>query len=226
MTTAHDPALDPIKTPRTRRAPVVWRDRHALKIGAGLLGVILVAGVTELAWPGDDLLVVPGLGSTAWDAAAAGDNDRNFYLWGAMGGAAMIGLGLALAQPRRRVAVITGDGEMLMGLGSLATVGTQRPRNLAVIVFDNGIYGETGMQPSHTQSGVDLIGVAGACGIGTCLDVRDQAALADLAHRLKNLNETLFARVLIAAEEPPRVLPLRDGVALKERFRSALGIRA
>ena len=115
---------------------------------------------------------------------------------------------------------------MLMGLGSLATIGTQRPRNLAVIVFDNGVYGETGMQPSHTQSGVDLIGIAGACGIGTCLDVRDENALADLAHRLKNLHETLFARVLIAAEEPPRVLPLRDGVALKERFRAAIGIRA
>jgi thiamine pyrophosphate-dependent acetolactate synthase large subunit-like protein len=184
------------------------------------------AMATLLENRGNDLLVVPGLGSTAWDAAAAGDNDRNFYLWGAMGGAAMIGLGLALAQPRRRVAVITGDGEMLMGLGSLATIGTQRPRNLAVIVFDNGVYGETGMQPSHTQSGVDLIAIAGACGIGTCLDVHDENALADLAHRLKNLHETLFARVLIAAEEPPRVLPLRDGVALKERFRAALGIRA
>jgi thiamine pyrophosphate-dependent acetolactate synthase large subunit-like protein len=175
---------------------------------------------------GDDLLVVPGLGSTAWDAAAAGDDDQNFYLWGAMGGAAMIGLGLALAQPKRRVAVITGDGEMLMGLGSLATIGSQRPCNLAVIVFDNGVYGETGMQPSHTQSGVDLIGVAKACGIRTSLDVRDEEGLADLAHRLKNLHETLFARVLIAADEPPRVLPLRDGIALKERFRAAIGIRA
>ena len=85
-------------------------------------------------------LLSPGLGSTAWDAAAAGDNDRNFYLWGAMGGAAMIGFGLALAQPKKRVAVITGDGEMLMGLGALATIGIQKPRNLAVIVFDNGVY--------------------------------------------------------------------------------------
>ncbi len=92
-----------------------------------------------LAGRGDDLLVVPGLGSTTWDAAAAGDNDLNFYLWGAMGGAAMIGLGLALAQPKRKVAVITGDGEMLMGLGSLATVGIQQPRNLAIVVFDNGV---------------------------------------------------------------------------------------
>jgi thiamine pyrophosphate-dependent acetolactate synthase large subunit-like protein len=184
------------------------------------------AMATLLADRDDNLLVIPGLGSTAWDAAAAGDNDHNFYLWGAMGGAAMIGLGLALSQPRRRVAVITGDGEMLMGLGSLATIGIQQPRNLAVIVFDNGVYGETGMQPSHTQGGVDLIAVAGACGVATCLDVRDGDALADLAQRLKSLDGTLFARVLIGPEEPPRVLPLRDGVALKERFRAALGIRA
>jgi thiamine pyrophosphate-dependent acetolactate synthase large subunit-like protein len=175
---------------------------------------------------GDDLLVVPGLGSTTWDLAALGDDDRNFYLWGAMGGAAMIGLGLALAQPGRRVAVITGDGEMLMGLGSLATIGIKRPNNLAVIVFDNGVYGETGMQPSHTQGGVDLLRVAGACGIGPCLDVRDDAALRDLAAHLKSMRETLFARVLIAPEEPPRVLPERDGVVLKQRFRAALGVKS
>jgi len=178
-----------------------------------------------LAGRGDDLLVVPGLGSTTWDAAAAGDNDLNFYLWGAMGGAAMIGLGLALAQPKRKVAVITGDGEMLMGLGSLATVGIQQPRNLAIVVFDNGVYGETGMQPSHTQSGADLLGVARACGFRTCIDVDDDAALADLSLRLKKLDELLFARVQIAAEEPPRVLPLRDGVAIKQRFRAALGVK-
>ena len=172
---------------------------------------------------GDDLLVVPGLGSTCWDLAAAGDNDRNFYLWGAMGGAAMIGLGLALAQPERRVAVITGDGEMLMGLSSLATIGIKKPKNLAVIVFDNGVYGETGMQASHTQSGVDLLAVAHACGIGTCMDVRDEADLEELARRLNDLSATLFARVAIQASEPPRALPLRDGTALKERFRAAVG---
>ena len=174
----------------------------------------------------DDLLVVPGLGSTTWDLAGAGDNDRNFYLWGAMGGAAMIGLGLALAQPEKRVAVITGDGEMLMGMGALATIGIQRPRNLAIVVFDNGVYGETGMQPSHTQSGVDLLAVAAACGIATCLEVTDESGLRDLAARLKDLRETLFARVLIEASEPPRVLPERDGVVLKDRFRAAVGVKA
>jgi thiamine pyrophosphate-dependent acetolactate synthase large subunit-like protein len=138
----------------------------------------------------------------------------------------MIGLGLALAQPKRRVAVITGDGEMLMGLGALATIGVQRPPNLAVIVFDNGVYGETGMQPSHTQSGADLVAVAAGCGFATALDVRDEAELADLAARLQSLRETLFARVLIAADEAPRVLPERDGVAIKRRFRAAIGVGA
>jgi hypothetical protein len=162
---------------------------------------------------GDDLLVVPGLGSTTWDLAAAGDDPKNFYSWGAMG------------QPDKRVAVITGDGEMLMGLGSLATIGIKRPPNLAVIVFDNGVYGETGMQPSHTQSGADLVGVARSCGFPVCLDVVDEGGLADLAARLKGLTETLFARVAIAPEEPPRVLPLRDGAEIKQRFRAALGLK-
>jgi len=174
----------------------------------------------------DDLLVVPGLGSTTYDLAAAGDDPKNFYLWGAMGGAAMIGLGLALAQPQKRVAVITGDGEMLMGMGALATIGIQKPANLAIVVFDNGVYGETGMQPSHTQSGVDLVGVARGCGIATCLEVADAAGLRDLGQRLKRLRETLFARVLIEANEPPRVLPERDGTVLKQRFRAALGVKA
>lgn len=175
---------------------------------------------------GDDLLVVPGLGSTTWDLAAAGDDPKNFYSWGAMGGTAMIGLGLALAQPECRVAVITGDGEMLMGIGSLATIGVKRPPNLAVIVFDNGVYGETGMQPSHTQSGADLIGVAKACGFPICLDVADETGLAGLAGKLKGLRETMFARVAIAADEQPRVLPLRNGAEIKRRFRAALGLNA
>lgn len=183
------------------------------------------AMATLLANRKDDLLVIPGLGSTCWDLAAAGDNDRNFYLWGAMGGAAMIGLGLALAQPDKRVLVVTGDGEMLMGMGALATIGIKQPQNLAVVVFDNGHYGETGMQPSHTnKGGVDLLGVARSCGIGTCLDVTDEAALADLAARLKERDGPLFARLAIAIADPPRVLPERDGTVLKTRFRAAIGV--
>ena len=171
-----------------------------------------------------DLLLVTGLGSTTYDAAAVGDDDRNFYLWGAMGAAAMIGLGLAVAQPERHVLVVTGDGEVLMGLGALATIGVQRPPNLAIAVFDNGRYAETGMQPSHTAGGVSLRGVARACGIEAVFDIEDMAALKGFASRLHGADETLFARVAIRAEEPPRVLPSRDGVHLKYRFRRALGI--
>ena len=126
-----------------------------------------------------NLFVVPGLGSCTWDAFAAGDDDRNFYLWGAMGGAAMIGLGLALAKPNLRVVVVTGDGEMLMGMGSLATIGVQKPKNLSVVVFDNGHYGETGMQASHTQGGVDLVSVARSCGFDKVLDIADDAGLQE-----------------------------------------------
>jgi thiamine pyrophosphate-dependent acetolactate synthase large subunit-like protein len=168
-----------------------------------------------------ELLLVTGLGSTTYDAAAVGDDPRNFYLWGAMGGAAMIGLGLAIARPDRPVLVVTGDGEMLMGLGALATVGLQRPPNLALAVFDNGHYGETGMQPSHTLATASLCGIARACGIEAAEDIGDEAALATFARRLHSRSETLFARVAIAADDPPRILPPRDGVLLKDRFRQA-----
>jgi thiamine pyrophosphate-dependent acetolactate synthase large subunit-like protein len=83
-------------------------------------------------------------GPRTYDIAALGDHDRNFYLWGAMGGAVMIGLGIALAQPKLPVVVITGDGEMLMGMGSLATVGLQKSGNLSIVVLDNEVYGKTG----------------------------------------------------------------------------------
>jgi len=171
-----------------------------------------------------DLFVVPGLGSTTWDVTSLGEDARDFHLWGAMGGAAMIGLGLALAQPDKRVAVVTGDGEMLMGLGSLATIAVKRPPNLAIIVFDNGVYGETGMQPSHTQSGADLVAAARACGIAECRDIADGSALDALAGELGKFQGPLFARVQIAREEPPRVLPERDGEIIKNRFRRAIGV--
>src|SRR5271165_5793505 len=110
-----------------------------------------------------DLLVVSGLGSATYDVAATGDHPLNFYLWGAMGGTAMIALGLALARPDRRVVAIPGDGDMLMGLGSLATIGVKQPNNLAIVVLDNAHYGETGMQPSHTHAGIDFVAMALAC---------------------------------------------------------------
>ena len=166
-----------------------------------------------------DLLVVSGLGAPTYDVAAAGDSPLNFYLWGAMGGAAMIGLGLALARPRARVAVITGDGEMLMGLGSLATIGVQQPKNLTVVVIDNERYGETGMQTTHTASGVDLAAVAKACGFRNSKVVTKKIPLRDIVHRTAGPN---FLQIKVIAEKLPLVLPPQNGVLLKDRFRRAL----
>ena len=184
------------------------------------------AMATLLADRPKELFVVPGLGSCTWDAFAAGDDHRNFYLWGAMGGAAMIGLGLALAQPKLRVLVVTGDGEMLMGLGSLGTIGVQQPPNLSIVVFDNGLYGETGMQESAAQSTVDLCRVAQGCGIDRTLDVKDEDGLKALARLIRVSSKTVFARVKIAPDDPPRVLPEKDGVTIKDRVRRAVAAQA
>src|SRR5262245_22783307 len=180
-----------------------------------------------LAGRGDDLLVVPGLGSTAWDLAAAGDHDRNFYLWGAMGGAAMIGLGLALAQPNVPVAVIVGDGEALMGMGAFASIALQKPANLSIIILDNELYGETGSQFSHTASGTDLAAIAAACGIRQTAMVRKDAEVEALAERVNTVGSgPMVAVVKIAPAEEARVLPTRDGVWLKVRTQNALGVKA
>ena len=169
-----------------------------------------------------DALVVAGLGSTAWDCTAAGDSPLTFPLWGAMGTAAMVGLGLALAQPARRVLVITGDGEMLMGLGSLATIGVRAPRNLAIAVIDNERYGETGMQTTHTAHGVDLAAVALGCRFPSARIVRDPKDLAGARTSLREADGPLLIQFKVVAEKLPLVLPPHDGVVLKERFRRAL----
>ncbi|MBV8449266.1 MAG: aldehyde dehydrogenase, partial [Hyphomicrobiales bacterium] len=112
-----------------------------------------------------DMLVITGLGSPGYDVHAASDDDSTFYLWGAMGAAALMGLGLAQATPDRNVVVVTGDGEQLMGLGGLATIAVAKPKNLVIIVIDNGHFGETGMQRSHTGLGLDIAKITQACGI-------------------------------------------------------------
>jgi thiamine pyrophosphate-dependent acetolactate synthase large subunit-like protein len=171
-----------------------------------------------------DAVVVGGLGASTYDIAAAGDHDRNFYLWGAMGGAVMIGLGVALAQPRLPVVVITGDGEMLMGIGSLATVGLQKPGNLTIIVLDNEVYGETGGQASHTAATVDLVGVARACGIS---DVRSITTMADVEAFAPSIQDVTsgprFASIKIDSANLERVLASRDGSFIVTRIRGALG---
>ena len=169
-----------------------------------------------------DLLVIAGLGSTAWDITAAGDRDLNFPLWGAMGGAIPMGLGLALAQPQRRVLVITGDGETLMGLGSFASVALQMPQNLSICTFDNERYGETGMQSTHTSASTDLAGVAAACGIPVTGTVRTEAELEAALPLILEASGPVYHVIKVRAEKLDFVLPPKDGVHLKNRFRQAL----
>lgn len=169
-----------------------------------------------------DLLVVAGLGAPAWDITAPGDHPLNFPLWGGMGGAAMIGLGLALAQPERRVLVVTGDGEMLMGIGALATIAVQAPANLAVVVIDNQHYGETGMQETHTGHGVDLAAMAAGAGIPLSATVRSEADLAAAIPVIRGTAGPVFHVIKVTAENLPKVIPPREGAYLKDRFRIAL----
>jgi thiamine pyrophosphate-dependent acetolactate synthase large subunit-like protein len=171
-----------------------------------------------------DAVVVGGLGASTYDIAAAGDHDRNFYLWGAMGGAVMIGLGIALAQPGLPVVVITGDGEMLMGMGSLATVGLQQPKNLSIVVLDNEVYGETGGQASHTGSHTDLVAIAKACGI---VDSRSLPTMGEIEAFAASQHDIAggprFANVKIDSANLERVLASRDGTFIVNRIRGALG---
>jgi thiamine pyrophosphate-dependent acetolactate synthase large subunit-like protein len=169
-------------------------------------------------------IAVGGLGASTYDIAASGDHDRNFYLWGAMGGAVMIGLGIALAQPRLPVVVITGDGEMLMGMGSLATVGLQKPANLSIIVLDNEAYGETGGQVSHTAASADLTGVAKACGITDSRAITTMAEVEAFAPSLQDVTSgPRFASVKIDGANLERVLSSRDGTFIINRIRGSLG---
>jgi thiamine pyrophosphate-dependent acetolactate synthase large subunit-like protein len=173
-----------------------------------------------------DAVVVGGLGASTYDIAAAGDHDRNFYLWGAMGGAVMIGLGVALAQPEVPVLVITGDGELLMGMGSLATVGLQKPDNLIIVALDNEAYGETGGQASHTAGTVDFVGVAKSCGIADARTLSTMAEIEDFAATLADVGDgPRFVSIKIDPATLERVLANRDGTFLVSRIRHSLGFQ-
>ncbi|MEH2482501.1 thiamine pyrophosphate-dependent acetolactate synthase large subunit-like protein [Nitrobacteraceae bacterium AZCC 2146] len=170
------------------------------------------------------LLVVTGLGSPSYDVIAAGEHDGNFYLWGAMGGAVMVGLGLALAQPQRPVVVITGDGEALMGLGSLLSVAVKKPLNLTIAVLDNGHYGETGMQLSHSGLGSRLEVIAEGAGFDSVTQITDLKGVAGFRANLHDIGHgPRFARIKIAPGNPERALPPRDGTFIKNRLRQHLG---
>ena len=182
--------------------------------------------VSALLAARQNAVVVGGLGASTYDMAAAGDHDRNFYLWGAMGGAVMIGLGVALAQPDVPVLVITGDGELLMGMGSLATFGLQRPGNLTIVALDNEVYGETGGQASHTAGTVDFIGVARSCGIPDASHLTTMAEIQAFALTLQQVTGgPRLASVKIDPANLERVLANRDGTFLVNRIRQSLGFQ-
>ena len=184
------------------------------------------AAVKALLSDRGDLLVISGLGSSSYDVFDAGEHPGNFYLWGAMGGAAMVGLGLALAQPKRPVLVITGDGEQLMGIGSLLTIATKQPGNLSIAVLDNGHFGETGMQLSHSGLGAKLEVIASGAGIRNVSDIADMAGIERFRNSVRDLGGgPRLARIRIAAGEVERALPPRDGTYLKNRFRGHLGFQ-
>jgi len=170
-----------------------------------------------------EMLVVTGIGSSTYDVAACGDHPLNFYLWSAMGTTAMVGLGLALARPDRRVAVITGDGDVLMGMGSLATIGVKQPQNLAIVCIDNRHYSATGMQPSHTAAGIDLAGTAESCKfrrVERVSEIGTAAAMRELLHAGQG---PIFIHARVEADDQKRIIPSRDGIAIKARFMQAAG---
>jgi len=178
--------------------------------------------VTKILEPRKDELLITGLGAPTWDVASVSDHQNNFYLWGGMGGAVSTGLGLALAKPERRVLVFTGDGEMLMGLGSLATVAVQKPKNLVVIVLDNERYGETGMQKTATASGVDLSLVARGVGFHIARTIWTLDELSEATNEIYSAHGPVFYDVKVQPSDDPMVLPEKDGLTLKHRFREQL----
>ena len=172
-----------------------------------------------------DLLVVTGLGSSSYDVFDAGDHAGNFYLWGAMGGAAVMGLGLAQAQPMRPVLVVTGDGEQLMGIGGLLTIAARKPQNLSIAVLDNGHFGETGMQRSHSGLGAKLDEIARGAGIASVVEITNMAGVAAFRSDVHHIgNGPKLALIRISTYHVDRALPPRDGVFLKNRFRQHLDL--
>jgi thiamine pyrophosphate-dependent acetolactate synthase large subunit-like protein len=182
------------------------------------------AFVKELLAARGDALVVPGLGSPTWDCFASGDSPEFLYSWGGMGLAVSTALGIALAQPKRRVLCLTGDGEIMMGIGSLGVVAAEAPSNLAILVLDNESFGETGRQTGLTSAKSDLCRIAEGFGIAHTMTVREHSETAALTKLLFNMPGPVLAVAKIALSEDPWALPEKDGGVIARRFRVALGI--
>jgi thiamine pyrophosphate-dependent acetolactate synthase large subunit-like protein len=180
--------------------------------------------MAELLARRNGALIVPGLGSPNWDCFAAGDAPEFLYSWGGMGLAVPTALGVALAQPKRRVVCVTGDGEVMMGIGSLAVVGDQAPRNLSILVLDNESFGETGRQRGLTSGRTDIAAAAQGFGIARTMTVTDQGGVAELAQLLFEAPGPVLAVAKIALTQDAWALPEKDGATIAQRFRAALGV--
>lgn len=182
-----------------------------------------IQAVPALVGNHEDFLIVTGLAGTARDIAALTHDGNHIYtLAGAMGAAAMMGFGLALAQTERRVLVVTGDGELLMNVGALATIAVANPPNLSIVCVDNGHYGETGYQKSHTSLGVDLEKMAIGAGIKATRTVTREDQIVDAGKFIRETNGTAFVCLRVKATNPPSYRRLLDPAACRNRFRSAL----
>src|SRR5712672_3458073 len=174
----------------------------------------------------EDFLFVTGLAGTARDIAALTHDGAHIYtMAGAMGGAAMIGLGLALARPDKRVLVATGDGELLMNVGALATIAVLNPPNLSIICVDNGHYGETGYQKSHTSLGTDLEKMAQGAGIKLTRTVQNAADIPAGSQFLRQGNGTVFLLLRVDTGEPPVYKRIWDPAVSRAQFRAALAAK-
>ena len=179
--------------------------------------------VPRLVGRHEDFLVVAGLAGTARDLTyLSGDAPHVFALAGAMGAATTMGLGLALARPERRVLVVTGDGELLMNVGSLATAAVINPPNLAIVCVDNGHYGETGYQKSHTSLGVDLEQMAIGAGIRTTRTIRREEEIPEASRLIREGNGTSFVLMRVRPNESPPHKRDLDPTSEKLRFRGAV----
>jgi thiamine pyrophosphate-dependent acetolactate synthase large subunit-like protein len=179
--------------------------------------------VPKLIGRHEDFLLIAGLGGSARDVGAVtGDAAHVYSLGGAMGAPCMMGLGLALARPDKRVLVVTGDGDLLMNIGALATIAVIDPPNLAIVCVDNGHYGETGWQKSHTSLGVDLEKMAAGAGIKRTQTVAVEADVATGARLIREGNGTAFVVLRVRPTEPAPFRRNFDASFCRDRFRKAL----
>ena len=194
-------------------------------LAQALPGVVLDRGeaMPKLIGRHEDFLIVTGLGGSAHDVGAVtGDKAHTFSLGGAMGAPCMIGLGLALAQPKKQVLVVTGDGDLLMNVGALATIAVMNPPNLAIVCVDNGHYGETGWQKSHTSLGVDLEKIAIGAGIKRTMTAAQEADLERASRFIREGNSAGFVLLRVRPTEPPPFKRNFDAAFCRDRFRQAL----